>query len=792
MACCCAGKTEPEEEDDELTGPLEDRSCTDILFLIFFAAFLIGMVVLFGIGVSRGNPNRIIKGTDVAGNICGDNNEEIDGVKFSGENLEGNKYLYFDILRTAKMLGDDALSATLQSALEDLNYDATKMVNRDFCLAEAYSVTTTTSASTRTISNGTQSLHNDDKGVIKLSDTYFETFEDPTLSNADKVKGIVLSSRLLKNDSTIMVLLEEDGEMRVWRTSMASTADTATELLSQDPVSLALEGGGACRYCVKECPQDYKQFLSRCIPDAVTSQAGGLFSGTGAESFAEDLVGDFQNCAQELVYMGLVALGLSLVMTLLFRFLAGVIVYVIIGVVVVACLAGTITLWIIWYLKMTDLDKSKTETETSTELSSAQNVTKSLLGGTATAKSQDEVTQFLVGAIIATIILVIVLLVLLVMRKRIKLVVTLFKEAGKAVHAMPILVLLPFLTFIAMTITTVFWIYGSLWIFTAGDPEIDSKTGYVKYKPDEFLLWMRWYHIFGLLWLTQFCIACQHLVIAGSVAGWYFSKDKGSVGVGTVLSAFYRLVRYHLGTAAFGSFIIALIQLIRIILKYLESKVDKWEKKGCSGSMMIVLILKGILKCAQCLLWCFEKCMKYINVNAYIETAIYGYNFCRAAMKAFQMLTSNALRVAAINSVGSFVLFLGKIAVVIGTFFISLKIMEAKTGDGNPGNYVAHPWAPILVSTCFSYLTAHCFISVYGMAIDTIFLCFCEDSTRNDGINKPYFMSKGLMEFVENSKKALEAAERRKMKESESHQVLVQEKRPFSASSSMEMMPSVD
>ena len=34
------------------------------------------------------------------------------------------------------------------------------------------------------------------------------------------------------------------------------------------------------------------------------------------------------------------------------------------------------------------LDKSKTETETSTELSSAQNVTKSLLGGTATAKSQ--------------------------------------------------------------------------------------------------------------------------------------------------------------------------------------------------------------------------------------------------------------------------------------------------------------------------------------------------------------------------------------------------------------------
>ena len=131
----------------------------------------------------------------------------------------------------------------------------------------------------------------------------------------------------------------------------------------------------------------------------------------------------------------------------------------------------------------------------------------------------------------------------------------------------------------------------------------------------------------------------------------------------TILSAFYRLLRFHLGTAAFGSLIIAIIQMIRIILKYLEHKVKDWEKKGCSGPLLY--ILKGALSCAQCVLWCFEKCMKFININAYIETgtvhfrlkekvshdyiavlcelqfsAIYGYNFCRAAMKAFQMLVS--------------------------------------------------------------------------------------------------------------------------------------------------------
>lgn len=57
------------------------------------------------------------------------------------------------------------------------------------------------------------------------------------------------------------------------------------------------------------------------------------------------------------------------------------------------------------------------------------------------------------------------------------------------------------------------------------------------------------------------------------------------------------------------------------------------------------------------------------------------------------------------------------------------------------------------------------------MAIDTIFLCFCEDSARNDGITRPYYMSKGMMEFVENSDKALAALEKRKESRKENNEV---------------------
>lgn len=47
------------------------------------------------------------------------------------------------------------------------------------------------------------------------------------------------------------------------------------------------------------------------------------------------------------------------------------------------------------------------------------------------------------------------------------------------------------------------------------------------------------------------------------------------------------------------------------------------------------------------------------------------------------------------------------------------------------------------------------------MTIDTIFLCFCEDCERNNGLSRPYYMSQGLMEFVQNSKQTLQVGSAR-------------------------------
>lgn len=91
-----------------------------------------------------------------------------------------------------------------------------------------------------------------------------------------------------------------------------------------------------------------------------------------------------------------------------------------------------------------------------------------------------------------------------------------------------------------------------------------------------------------------------------------------------------------------------------------------------------------LLKTCICCLWCLEKCLNYLNQveceedssscsspadppwllpqNAYAATAINSTSFCTSARDAFVILVENALRVATINAVGDFVLFLGKVS----------------------------------------------------------------------------------------------------------------------------------
>lgn len=97
-------------------------------------------------------------------------------------------------------------------------------------------------------------------------------------------------------------------------------------------------------------------------------------------------------------------------------------------------------------------------------------------------------------------------------------------------------------------------------------------------------------------------------VLAGSADGF------------PVFKAIYRLFRYHFGSLALGSLILALIMFLRTILEFVEWQATK-ELAGMSCGEKLV---KFIFYIIRCLLICLIKCVQFLNKTAYIEIAIWG------------------------------------------------------------------------------------------------------------------------------------------------------------------------
>uniref|UniRef100_A0A0P4WC25 Choline transporter-like protein n=1 Tax=Scylla olivacea TaxID=85551 RepID=A0A0P4WC25_SCYOL len=172
---------------------------------------------------------------------------------------------------------------------------------------------------------------------------------------------------------------------------------------------------------------------------------------------------------------------------------------------VVGSIGGTAYLWVQWYLHD---QKLKEEREKGAEF----------LDGLETF-----VRNLMIGAIVATIFTLLLLALLIAMRNRIRLVIALFKEAGKAVAAMPLLMFQPLWTCLWLCVVGIVWVTGFALILTAGEPR--KKNDGVIFVTMPFIEHMRWYHVFAFLWVTQFILACQDVTIAGAVAQWYFTRS---------------------------------------------------------------------------------------------------------------------------------------------------------------------------------------------------------------------------------------------------------------------------
>lgn len=440
--------------------------------------------------------------------------------------------------------------------------------------------------------------------------------------------------------------------------------------------------------------------------------------------------------ASKEIIIGLCVLALVLSMTLMMiiRYISAVLVWILTSLVVLGSLAGTSVLW--WLYIDHRLYGNDTTTKVTKEVKEEVKEEVEI--------RRDNGQALLVYAIAATVFTIILLLLMLFMRKRVALTIALFHVAGKVFIHLPLLTLQPFVTFLALLLFWIYWVLVLLFLGTTGNPVQNEETGLTEFRLTGPLQYLTWYHAVGLVWISEFILACQQMTVAGAVVTYYFTRDKNRLPVTPILSSVLRLVRYHLGTVAKGSFIITLVKIPRLILMYIHNQL-KGKENACA---------RCLLKTCICCLWCLEKCLNYLNQNAYAATAINSTSFCTSARDAFVILVENALRVATINAIGDFVLFLGKILIVTSTAFAGVLLLNYQRD-------YAEWLLPLIIVCLFAFLVAHCFLSIFEIVVDVLFLCFAIDTKYNDGTpGKEFFMDKALMEFVESSRRLERAVER--------------------------------
>lgn len=102
-------------------------------------------------------------------------------------------------------------------------------------------------------------------------------------------------------------------------------------------------------------------------------------------------------------------------------------------------------------------------------------------------------------------------------------VVLLFKEATKAIAAMPLMMLLPVLATLVQVVVAIAFIATTGLMLTAAELNKFTENDY-KYEMNGVHIFTIFYNIVITTWIMKFIAGLQFMVIAGSVCHWYFAK----------------------------------------------------------------------------------------------------------------------------------------------------------------------------------------------------------------------------------------------------------------------------
>ncbi|XP_074188816.1 choline transporter-like protein 4 isoform X1 [Rhinolophus sinicus] len=695
----------PAKHDPSFRGPIKNRSCTDVICCVLFLLFILGYIVVGIMAWVYGDPQQVLYPRNSTGAYCG-----------MGANKDKPYLLYFNIF-----------SCILATNIITISEHGLQCPTPQVCVSSCPQAPWTVSKSEYSLTVG---------------EVFYAENRNFCLPGVPWNMPLLQSLQQELCPSFLLPSTPALGRCLPWY-----NYTTVPELPGISSNASIIQG------------------------------ISGLVDSLNARDISIRIFEDF---AQSWYWI-LVALGVALVLSMLFILLLRLVVCPVVLVLIVGVL-GVLAYGIYhcWkeYQVLRDEGASITQLGFTTNLSAYGSVQET----------------WLAALIVLAVLEGLLLLLLIFLRQRIRIAITLLQEASRAVGQMMSTMFYPLVTFVLLLICIAYWAMIALYLATSGQPQ------YVLWAPNvslpgcetvpvntscdptaqpmnsscpglmcvfqgylstglvqRSLFNLQIYGVLGLFWTLNWVLALGQCVLAGAFASFYWAFNKPrDIPTFPLGAAFIRTLRYHTGSLAFGALILSLVQIARVILEYIDHKL-----RGAQNPMA-----RCIMCCFKCCLWCLEKFIKFLNRNAYIMIAIYGKNFCVSAKNAFMLLMRNVVRVVVLDKVTDLLLLFGKLLVVGGVgvlsfFFFTGRIPGLGKEFENP--HLNYYWLPIMTSILGAYVIASGFFSVFGMCVDTLFLCFLEDLERNDGsLDRPYYMSKALLKILGKKNKAPPGNKRKK------------------------------
>ncbi|XP_062860339.1 choline transporter-like protein 4 [Trichomycterus rosablanca] len=697
---------DPAQFDPTFNGPIRNRSCTDIICCVLFMLVIVGYMVVGILAWLYGDPRHVLYPRNSTGAFCG-----------ITPNQDKPNVFYFNIMKCA------TATNIMAAALQGLQCPTTQICLKS-CPSDFWVLDTTAYSASGNM------------------DRYFR-------------QELCVPSFNLKTTSLKAVEIIDRELCAFYYIPTTSVLGRCLPTLgiSDVPPSFQIPG-----------------MTTNQTVDTIKNATGDVVNGFNARDVGMRIFADFASTWQWIIVGLVIAMVLSLLFLLLLRFLAGILIWIlIVGVLGVGAFG-------IWYC-YTEYAKLASSTLTYNNVGFTTNVSVYL-------QIRDTWLAFL---IILSVVEGILLLMLIFLRTRILIAIALIQESSRAVGHMMSTLVFPIITFVMLLVCFSYWGITALYLATSGGPvyrvvALNSSDGdcssisgnqscdplafnrseypscplarcsFIKYNTDGLfqknLFNLQIYNVVAFLWCVNFVIALGQCTLAGAFASYYWAFSKPSdIPACPLVSSFMRALRFHVGSLAFGALILTIVQIVRIILEYIDHKC-KEAQNPCTRFLMC---------CLKCCFYCLEKFIKFLNRNAYIMIAVYGKNFCVSAKNAFCLLMRNIVRVVVLDKVTDLLLFFGKLLVVGGVGVLAFYFFSGGIQIPNlafKASSLNYYWMPIMVVVFGSYMIAHAFFSVYIMCVDTLFLCFLEDLERNDGsTEKPYYMSKNLMKILNKKNK---------------------------------------